>query len=83
MFNLPSRAAKRADLYEVEVRLKTETYNRDPLVSFVLYRRVSIEEQGRSGLGLDAQKRDIDLYLSTQEGAVLVADLVEVASRGK
>jgi DNA invertase Pin-like site-specific DNA recombinase len=50
---------------------------------FVLYRRVSTDEQGRSGLGLEAQKRDIDLYLATREGAVVVADLVEVASGGK
>jgi DNA invertase Pin-like site-specific DNA recombinase len=32
---------------------------------------------------LDAQKRDLDLYLATQEGAEVVADLVEVASGGK
>lgn len=50
---------------------------------YVLYRRVSTDEQGRSGLGLEAQKRDLDLYLATREGAEVVADLVEVASGGK
>lgn len=31
---------------------------------FIIYRRVSTEEQGNSGLGLKAQTRDIDLFLS-------------------
>lgn len=32
---------------------------------FALYRRVSTKEQGQSGLGLAAQQRDLDLFLST------------------
>lgn len=31
---------------------------------YVTYRRVSTTEQGRSGLGLEAQTRDIDLFLA-------------------
>ena len=50
---------------------------------FVLYRRVSTDEQGRSGLGLEAQKRDLDLFLAGRQGALVLADLVEVASGGK
>jgi DNA invertase Pin-like site-specific DNA recombinase len=31
---------------------------------FVIYRRVSTEDQGRSGLGLEAQQRDVEVFLS-------------------
>lgn len=49
---------------------------------FVLYRRVSTDEQGKSGLGLDAQQRDFDLFLSVYagEGSQVVASFVEVHS---
>ena len=55
------------------------TYN----TRYVLYRRVSHAEQGRSGLGLEAQKRDLDLYLASQPDAEVLADFVEVASGAK
>lgn len=50
---------------------------------FLLCRRVSTDEQGRSCLGLEAQRRDLDLCQAGQPGASVVADLVEVASGGK
>ena len=31
---------------------------------YVIYKRVSTAEQGRSGLGMEAQQRDIELYLN-------------------
>jgi len=49
----------------------------------VTYRRVSHAEQGRSGLGLEAQQRDLELYLASQPDAEVLADFVEVASGAK
>ncbi|QNI91081.1 resolvase/ N terminal domain protein [Synechococcus sp. BOUM118] len=52
-----------------------ETNNR-----FVLLLRVSTRSQRESGLGLEAQRRDIQLFLNQQENPEVVEELVEVES---
>jgi DNA invertase Pin-like site-specific DNA recombinase len=46
---------------------------------YVAYFRVSTQKQGRSGLGLDAQKQAVSDYLQ-QFGGTLVAEFMEVES---
>lgn len=46
---------------------------------FVAYYRVSTEEQGESGLGLEAQRKAVEDYLNGN-GWELVAEYVEIAS---
>lgn len=46
---------------------------------FVSYCRVSTQEQGKSGLGLDAQAASCRAYVE-QQGGILAAELTEVAS---
>jgi DNA invertase Pin-like site-specific DNA recombinase len=52
------------------------------MLKFVIYRRVSTEEQGKSKLGQDAQRRDIDLFLATyaEQPFAVLADFEEVRS---
>lgn len=44
---------------------------------FISWRRVSTKKQGKSGLGLEAQKDIIDYFVKAEKG-VLIADYVEV-----
>ncbi|WP_114946146.1 recombinase family protein [Microvirga calopogonii] len=46
---------------------------------YVSYRRVSTEEQGKSGLGLDAQERAIAAFVEA-EGGEVIADFSDVMS---
>ncbi len=51
---------------------------------YVIYRRVSTKEQGRSGLGLEAQDRDISLFLEgfSAEPYDVLATFTDVLSGG-
>jgi DNA invertase Pin-like site-specific DNA recombinase len=54
------------------------------MVKYVIYRRVSTQEQGKSGLGLEAQDRDIKVFLeSFSEEHEVVAEITEVSSGAK
>lgn len=50
------------------------------MCKYVAYYRVSTKRQGRSGLGLDAQRETIMSYLRGREGAQVVGEYVEVES---
>ena len=49
---------------------------------YVLYFRVSTQSQGSTGHGIEAQRRDINLYLNSHGGEV-VEEFVEVMSGGR
>lgn len=53
-------------------------------MKFVTYYRVSTKEQGASGLGLEAQKRDIKVFMDSfaEPDDTVIAELVEVESGG-
>ena len=46
---------------------------------YVLYFRVSTQSQGATGHGIEAQRRDINLYLNSHDGDV-AEEFVEVMS---
>ena len=51
---------------------------------YVIYRRVSTASQGKDGLGMEAQQRDIDLYLSNYAGEYeVIGEFDEVMSGNK
>ncbi|MEM1149833.1 MAG: recombinase family protein [Pseudomonadota bacterium] len=52
------------------------------MARFVTYKRLSKLEKGAGGLGLDAQQRDIDLFLAGVEGHEVVGAYTEVQSGG-
>ena len=54
-----------------------------PSTRFVVLLRVSTEKQGADGLGVAAQRRDIDLFLQQHPEATVLKQLVEVESGGK
>ena len=49
---------------------------------FVIYKRVSSKEQGKSGLGLEAQERDIKLFLENYADTPyeVIGDFIEIQS---
>ena len=44
---------------------------------FVILLRVSTQKQGADGLGVAAQRRDIQLFLEQQQNATIIKELVE------
>ncbi|MDW3207927.1 MAG: recombinase family protein [Alphaproteobacteria bacterium] len=52
------------------------------MIRYVTYKRVSTKEQGRSGLGLEAQERDIALFLDSysEEPWEVLGEFIEVQS---
>ena len=50
--------------------------------SFVIYLRVSTSNQGENGNGINAQERDIDIFLSHQNEPLIIKKFVEVESGG-
>ena len=54
-----------------------------PTNRYVVLLRVSTQKQGADGLGIAAQKRDIEIFLQQKPEAQVLKELVEVESGGK
>ena len=52
-------------------------------MKYVIYYRVSTAKQGISGLGLEAQKQQVEAYLAQKQGAEVVSEYVEIDSGKK
>ena len=52
-------------------------------MKYVIYYRVSTAKQGVSGLGLEAQKQQVKVYLDQRQGAEVVSEYVEIESGKK
>lgn len=52
-------------------------------MKYVIYYRVSTDKQGKSGLGLEAQQKQVNDYLQSKPDAVVVAEYTEIESGKK
>ena len=52
-------------------------------MKYVIYYRVSTDKQGQSGLGLEAQQKQVNDYLQSKPDAVVIAEYVEIDSGKK
>ena len=52
-------------------------------MKYVIYYRVSTDKQGQSGLGLEAQQKQVNDYLQSKPDAIAVAEYVEIDSGKK
>ena len=48
--------------------------------NYVAYYRVSTKQQGKSGLGLEAQKTIINQYISSNKDSKIIAEYTEIES---